>query len=307
MRNDRRRGSGLAIALLVLSVVALVRAEEGTPAKRCVPRDCGLGVSVADRGSDEFRRVESPFRPLASPPTSTRGENYLREVQLTFQAVMGLLLVYYLGRSRLISILCIVWFLSIIALSALHVWSALSRPRSDPSFAHQLGRAEAKAFTQTAIAAFGIVVGVRKMMAPPEESPLEHANRIARTRRAEARALRLGVEGARPVPNPSWEAVQTALRQVGHEEPSHVTLFAAADEFLEAAGVPSRLFLVCRRRSGDAWTYWSLGREGSAPGLDTSRAPLTLEDALVVFQGFFERDRIPPGFALRAAADGPAL
>lgn len=304
MRIDRRRGSHLAIGLMALSVVAHVAAEEARPGKRPVSWQWGLGASAENCAADESNPGVSSFRQLANRQTTARDENPFRDLQGTIWAGMGLLAIYYVGRHRLISLLCILWFLCIILLSAIQFWRALSWPRSDPGYAHQLGYAEAKAFTQTAIAVFGIVIGVRRMIAPPEESPLAHENRVARQLRAEARALRLDVEGARAVLTPTWEIVRRALSQIGSQEPSHVTLFTSADEYLEAAGVPSRLFLVCRRRSGGGWAYWSLSREVSTPGLGTQQAPLTLEDALAVFHEFFEHDRMPPGFRLSAAPEG---
>ncbi len=257
------------------------------------------------RDPDEFKRFASSFRALVPPPAPAGHRNLIGGPWSIYGALVALFVVWRLDRQRPIAILCIVWFLIVIVLSVVQAWSALWPPRLDQEYAHQLGYVGGGAFMTSGVAVFGIVLAISRLAA--ERAALLASNAAHAVDGPEAPIVRrLEVDGAPAVINPTWAAVRIALSQIGRPEPSHVTLSNAADEQVQAAGVPSRLFLVFRQRTGGEWTWWSLGREESAPCPDPAKAPLTLQDAIVVFQEFYERDRIPPGYELRAAADESA-
>lgn len=262
--------------------------------------DCG-----EDRDPEQFTKFASSFRVLAPPTTPGGGDNPLRRYWGLHGAGMAVVVVWLLGRHRPIAYLCILWFLIVIVLGVIQTWAAITQPRSDPSYSRQLGAAKMQALMQCTVAVGGIAFAVSQLVAHRNGSLAASPRRAAEGTEAPT-VRRLDVDGASAVINPTWEAVRIALSQIGRTEPSHVTLSNAAGEQVQAAGIPSRLFIVCRRPMGGEWTYWSLGRGETVTHAALPQAPMTLQDAVVVFQEFYEHDRIPSGYELRTVPDESA-
>jgi hypothetical protein len=111
--------------------------------------------------------------------------------------------------------------------------------------------------------------------------------------------------------DPSWSAVEAALRSVHPRDRGYFTLSGDATGYVQAAGARLRMICEWRRLAVDgSFRHVVLGHPvppdkltsiTTAAGVIQLRANevLTLDDVLNVFKRFYERGEVPEGFALR--------
>ena len=127
-----------------------------------------------------------------------------------------------------------------------------------------------------------------------------------------ATSFRLSIESEPGIENASWHHIAGALERIEAGHRSFVVLIVNDQNFVQTLGNRDALVVEWRTTSEDMMSHYVLGRKGSVkselqcvPGsagnseVVLHREVLDLTDALIIFQSFYEHQKVPDAFHLR--------
>lgn len=126
--------------------------------------------------------------------------------------------------------------------------------------------------------------------------------------------MKLEQENQRPISNPTWEDVESALLSIHPKENSYFTLTNKKGSYVQTAGARLRLILEHRQKSLFGFKHVVLGKppineekisinySGGAITLNRNEI-LTVDDAISVFKAFYNAENIPESYLTRDVTD----